>query len=350
MKRFFVFLVLSLIFCWFFTSLCMAVKTDSPVNPLRPILNRMDVQNPIYYKGLTIFPVTSSENFPVKDVLCLEDALKEKVLEITEVSSGGQVNTLLIENKSSVWVFIMAGEILTGCKQDRILKSDLLLPSHSGKIKVSAYCTEHGRWDYKSDKFSYQGSVAPQSVRQKACETKSQSGVWDSISKMNKSVLGASEGKNVTGTLNFAYQDKEVEKNIKPYFDKFKGLPHKYRETMGVVVAIDGDIICADFFGNAALFEKIWPKLLKSYIMEAISRDRKDKKADRKDAELFLTGAIKTEFNYIDNPGEGKLIEVNSSEISGEALIYQEKLVHTGLFPKISDKEMKDIPPIQRNY
>lgn len=351
MRKIFKFAVLTLVFSLLFVQLCMAKKIEKPDSPLRLILNKMNVEKHVYYKGLTIFPVTSSDDFLLKNVLSLEDAIKGASFVITEESASGSVNTLIVENKSSDWIFIMAGEILTGSKQDRILKSDLLLPPKSGKVKVSAYCTEKGRWNYTSKEFSYQGSIANQTVRQKAYQTKSQSGVWSSISQVEKAAPGSAERENTTSALNFIYQDKNVEKKVDPYYKKFKDLPEKYGKIKGVIVAVGDEIICADLFGDTELFKKLWPKLLKSYIMEAVCRKDTDKKAARKDAGDFLIKAIKTDFNIVSNPGEGKLIEVISSDITGEVLVYENKLMHTGLFPKTEDgQEVQNVPPIQRNY
>jgi len=43
---------------------------------------------------------------------------------------------------------------------------------------------------------------------------------------------------------------------------------------VGVVVAINGELVWSDVFPNADLFRKYWPKLLRSYVMEAESRGR----------------------------------------------------------------------------
>src|ERR1035441_11056658 len=35
---------------------------------------------------------------------------------------------------------------LKGGRQDRVLTTDLILPAHSGKLPISSFCVEQGRW------------------------------------------------------------------------------------------------------------------------------------------------------------------------------------------------------------
>jgi hypothetical protein len=44
------------------------------------------------------------------------------------------------------------------------------------------------------------------------------------------------------------------------------------RGAVGVVVAINGQLVWSDVFSSPDLFRKYWPKLLRSYVMEAESR------------------------------------------------------------------------------
>ncbi|MBI4166471.1 MAG: hypothetical protein HY508_12130, partial [Acidobacteria bacterium] len=44
------------------------------------------------------------------------------------------------------------------------------------------------------------------------------------------------------------------------------------RSAVGVIVAINGELVWSDVFPTSDLFRRYWPKLLRSYIMEAESR------------------------------------------------------------------------------
>jgi hypothetical protein len=60
------------------------------------------------------------------------------------------------------------------------------------------------------------------------------------------------------------------------------------QNAVGVVVAIDGDIVWADVFASTSLLEKYWPKLVRSYATEAITRQRGKAGVDAKAAQAFL--------------------------------------------------------------
>src|SRR5438445_12422123 len=42
------------------------------------------------------------------------------------------------------------------------------------------------------------------------------------------------------------------------------------RNAVGVVVAVNGEIVWADIFASTSLLEKYWPKLVRSYATEAV--------------------------------------------------------------------------------
>jgi hypothetical protein len=61
--------------------------------------------------------------------MTLDQALRDKALDVTEINEGGQVPAIEVANKSERMVFLMAGELLIGCKQDRLLNSSMMVPS-----------------------------------------------------------------------------------------------------------------------------------------------------------------------------------------------------------------------------
>src|SRR5262249_5531978 len=53
---------------------------------------------------------------------------------------------LVVENLSpDVEVYIQAGDIVKGGRQDRVLSYDLIVPPRSGKVPLAAFCVEAGR-------------------------------------------------------------------------------------------------------------------------------------------------------------------------------------------------------------
>ncbi len=97
--------------------------------------------------------------------------------------ADGEVNKLFVENVSNDTVYLMAGEVVKGGKQDRVLASDMVLPPNSDKVELPVFCVEHGRWSYKSDAFGFTEyyTVSANSVRGKAVKEKNQYEVWDAV-------------------------------------------------------------------------------------------------------------------------------------------------------------------------
>ena len=58
------------------------------------------------------------------DYVTLDEALAAQWIEVTEFTETGQVPRIKIINRSEHMVFVMAGEQLVGCKQNRVVRSE----------------------------------------------------------------------------------------------------------------------------------------------------------------------------------------------------------------------------------
>lgn len=298
-------------------------------------------------KNVVIFPLVGKELLNGRHILTLDEAMEKGGLLVKELEPE-DVNRIMVQNKSSERVFIMAGEILTGSKQDRILKDDLLLPSRSGNIVVNAYCVERGRWTYKSKSFSSNKTASNISVRQKARETSSQGSVWSAVSETQSAAGCASD----TSALNDTYKAPEVKRNIDDLYEEFRNLPEQHPSMNGVAVVIGDEILCADLFGSSELFNRLWPKLLKSYLLEALSKGGgHSPDMSTKDIREYLAYVGDSTIKSSDAPGEGVVLKIESSWITGSALTFENDLVHCDIFPHSSGKKHVDeVQPIQRRY
>jgi len=75
-----------------------------------------------------------------------------------------------------------------------------------------------------------------------------------------------------------------------PLEQSYQGLIRALRDrnAVGVVVAINDQIIWADLFASTGLLEKYWPKLIRSYAAEALTRPAAPGRPDVKAAQAFL--------------------------------------------------------------
>ena len=75
--------------------------------------------------------------------LTLGEALKQARVVVHET---GFVERLEIENTGDEAVFVQAGDIVKGGRQDRVLTVSLLIPPRSGRVAIGSYCVQQGRW------------------------------------------------------------------------------------------------------------------------------------------------------------------------------------------------------------
>ena len=75
--------------------------------------------------------------------ITLQEAMVQRKVIVHETSN---VNELVIENLSDEEVYVQAGDIVKGGKQDRVLSDDLVIGPNSGRVPIASFCVEQGRW------------------------------------------------------------------------------------------------------------------------------------------------------------------------------------------------------------
>ncbi|MGC9004247.1 MAG: ARPP-1 family domain-containing protein [bacterium] len=297
----------------------------------------------VSYKNLTLLPIVSAESKKLPKILTLDEASKGDKLVISEVGEG-DVNRVSIQNNSNAYVFIMAGEILTGCKQDRVLKYDTLIPPKSEKFIVPVYCVEAGRWHWSSPRFAPAPAMASVSVRRKAEVAKSQTEVWGEISYMMSELSARVPGEALKGVYDVPFVKDEME----DYFKALREIPRDYPDAKGVAVAIGDEILCVDIFCERSLFENLYPKLLKSYILEALAKKKSRGKTTMDKVMDFLESLSKADVVIGEKPPAGDLLEMETPQVKGSALVFHQQVIHLSAFPK--KEGIQEVPPIFRRY
>jgi len=271
------------------------------------------VLSPISHGNLTIFPVAASTTHDTSEFITLDEGIRSGEVVVTEAgqlgglirgphrriptSTGPQVNSLVLVNNSKHPLILLAGEIVTGGKQDRVVGKDRVIPAESDPVDLGVFCVEPGRWTEESDHFSSMKSqMAQPSVRSKAMVAKDQRQVWDSVGMANGAVAGAIIGAPMPRQSSYAktFDDEKVRQAIaeqaapleQSYSSSMKQLRDQH--AVGVVVAVGGRLIWADLFASTALLNKYWPKLVRSYAAEALTTHTSAKPVSLADAQQFL--------------------------------------------------------------
>jgi hypothetical protein len=292
-----------------------------------PINQKYQVLDPIRQGNLTIFPVVAATSHDTSEFLTLDEGLRSGTVEVTETGRAGrmvrgperrryrgdEVNKLYLVNDSKRPLLLLAGEVVTGGKQDRIVGKDLIIPA-GDESDLDVFCIEHGRWTETSAKFGSAGAyggvgggvyMAQPSIRAEAQGNKDQSGVWNQVSKAKESmadsfsVAGApapaavselSVTSSYAGVMENHAVAAQVDKVAAPIERSYESAIHHLSNAraLGVVVAVNGRIVWADVFASTDLLEKYWPKLVRSYAAQAVETDGSHEKVSVQAAQDFL--------------------------------------------------------------
>jgi len=310
-----------------------AVAQDSR-DPIRDTVRRLELGKAVSHGGLTIIPVYLERVLDRTGYATLEDALKNGWITITEVE-GGRVPQVKISNLSKHLVFLMGGEILTGCRQDRILAGDILLAPGTKDLLAPVYCVEQGRWSHVSQSFSSKQNLGTPALRARAQEKSpaAQSEIWGKIAEENRAMGVAS----ATGAYQDAYKKEENRARISKIEEKMVDLPRLHADTVGVVIGVGGAVVSTDIFANPDLFLKQWPKILRSSALTSLGSTRAAS-LDRDQAAEFLRSFLDRRFRT--QPGLDLGVEYTSidSEANVQALAHDDRVVHLAGFPQEEDR------------
>lgn len=227
-----------------------------------------------------IFAPPAAARHP-RDYAVLEETIAAETAVLHET---GSVNELLIENKGDLDLFIQAGDIVKGGRQDRTIGADFIVPARSGKIPLPAFCVEEARWRRRRDEADTHFSTAKDFLASKKARlamrfSKSQAEVWDSVSEEQEQLAKAvqKEIRDATSptSLQLTYESEGVTSAVDDYTAVLNpALSEVGGSVVGVVWAINGVPSHADHYVSPKLFAKLWRKLLRAAATEAIGQRR----------------------------------------------------------------------------
>jgi hypothetical protein len=256
---------------------------------------------PYTHDNLSIFLIHGDDAIKGKSFLTLDEALQQKKVVVHETKN---VNQLAIENVSGDEVFVQAGDIVKGGQQDRTIAVDMVVPPKSGKVPLGAFCVEAGRWTARGKEAAAHFAACTDqlnsnSLKLAARQAGSQAAVWENVSKaqmdLKKNVKAEVQAAESKSSLQLTLEHKKVVEAVEAYVKKLAGSPEGKNDVIGYAVVINGKVNNADVYGNAALFKKLWPKLLKASAVEAVAakNDKKFEPATTDAVRAFLAEAEK---------------------------------------------------------
>src|SRR5262245_27290402 len=262
------------------------------------------VSGPHVHRNLAIYLVHGA-NVTDAVPLTLAEALAKGTVQVTET---GMVNELRVENTGDEAVFIQAGDIVKGGRQDRVLVVSLLLLPRSGAVPISSFCVEPGRWSARRGEDATRFASASQAMPSRralvvmaappSTESAGQTAekaspsaeqrqeraggdtasrqrqVWDSVARTQAN-LAAGLGAPVKAaesetSLQLSLEHAKLKEAQAPYLAALETAGLKDSDVIGYVVAINGRPVSANLYSSNGLFRKVWSKQLAAAVTEAI--------------------------------------------------------------------------------
>jgi hypothetical protein len=311
----------------------------------------MRVSGPIVHDNLAIYLLhgaTARGAVP----LTLQEALANGSVKVEET---GSVNELTVENVGNEEVFVQAGDIVKGGRQDRVLSVDLLLPPHSGRLPIAAFCVEAARWSARGNEDARQFSSAAAAMPSHEAKLtmqaytvaaatppvaddpanvspisptnngQNQQEIWKTV-KTTQERLARSVGASVAApaspsSLQLSLENEKLKEAQVAYIAALAGVGEANDDVVGYAFAINGKITGGDVYASNELFRKMWRKELSANVTEAISRKDTAVAAPPsvKDIEAFFAAAeagVKGELTINAN--------VRLATLDGDTLLYAE--------------------------
>ena len=297
------------------------------------ILGRLGIGKAANYRNLTIYPLlmeTGAATDPQSPkIVTMDEALSRGWLLIEE-KDGGSVPEVLVTNRSEHMIFLMGGEILSGCRQDRIVRKDVLIRPWRKKLAVPVYCVEQGRWTYRSESFTSEKNLGTFELRSAAQKSsgESQYVIWDTVSESNRKMAVASD----TDAFQDALRDEKVESRIVEVEESIEKEIRLPRSTVGVVVCIGGEIVSFDVFGSHALFRELWPKILRASALSAFLSDGPQRDAsgvvDAEEVGDLLDTIADARSVRLIAVDLGEEIRIEKKRIQANALAFRSRVLH----------------------
>jgi hypothetical protein len=329
--------------------------------------------DPVTYENISVFPVVSSYSLDTSPFLTLEEGLLSGEVIVSEQGEvglvrnrdprylgppqrvGASVNQLVLINRSKRPLLLLAGELVSGGKQDRVIGKDRIVPVGAPPLPLDVFCVEHGRWTGGAQ-FAAANTIVHPSVRESAAVDQVQTKVWESVRNgtnakggaaglppqiSSRNLQAAIAGNGRTEAYEKIYESQAVGVSIDDFVAevqrRFANATSalKGERVVGVVVAYGGDVAWSDIFASGDLFGHYWRKLLRSYAVEALTRPTYREVASHENANEFLRRLNGRETQETE-PGvyrwreikEGQLAEIELDALQPKPMTLHRLLLH----------------------
>jgi hypothetical protein len=283
------------------------------------------------HAGMTVFPIfPAGTAAPALRYRTLEQAIAEGAVEVVEQASA-TVPELTLRNKGAVMIFVLDGEEVIGGRQNRIVNASFLIAANS-TVTLPVTCVEHGRWHDVSRVFS-SGESMPHAMRlakhrqvsaslaRMSRPIADQGATWDAIAE-KQATTGT---RSATGALHDIYQSQQ--ERLSAWEQTFPYVPG----AVGFIIGLGGQITGADLFDQPETAEALWPKLRRSYALDALEVTA-SAPIEQEQAEGLLARARGARYQVYPSLALGEDARFEGEGVFGGGLLYEETPIHISLF------------------
>lgn len=283
-------------------------------------LSKYALAQPISYGNVTLVPIVdvgkANPEQNSSDYVSLADAKKNGWIEIHEMPDGAQVNTLVVKNLGKKPIVLLAGELLLGGQQDRIVAVDTVVPV-GATLKVPVYCVEPDRWEGPTKKFEGTGTMVPQSVREEASYG-DQDKVWSKVKSYNSSVAKVAQTQIAGSSVKGGLLSGEVQTRINTDLPKFQKGLSEVKNVVGFVYVLNGEVQTAELFGDPRLFQAGHEGLLKGFLADAaVSTEGAKSKVSLAECADFLKDVMAGKRDQNSKNGETYNFSLSGTNVKG---------------------------------
>jgi hypothetical protein len=233
---------------------------------------RVDYDSVWQFKNLRIIPVrmrgAGSGAGEFSKAVSLNRALQQGLVTLQErgTSSVENVHWLSLYNNSDKNIYVSAGEVFSGGRQDRMVTRDTLILAGVKRTDLHVMCVEEERWSKKNKPFVFE-KIANIRLRKVLDMSANQVHLWREINRQ----LTADTIKNKTLSYLAIGNDKKFLGKSDPYLEYFKQKFSRKDSTIAGMICISGNkIIGTDIFASTSIFYEQLIPLLKGYIEETL--------------------------------------------------------------------------------
>ena len=273
----------------------------------------------VTFGSVRIFPIYSTKKLDMpEEYISLAEAQENDLVEISELSQGGTVNTVEITNKADKPIYVISGDIIKGGNQDRVIAMDMVIPPGKNQsVTAGVFCVERGRWSASDtgSRFAVADQACLNLKKSLGKGGVSQGAVWSKVGEINEK-LGTTSG---TDTYRRALEDKGVSSKLEPYATSFMDEFEKDEKIIGFAVCVGRKVLACDIFLNPSLLAKMREKLIRSYVMGALTEDNKPAPATATAADVgkFLAQAAEANVSLEKEDGNYKIYKLKHGDTEG---------------------------------